>query len=440
MVAMDQPVVAEAIVPVQSGSDEAARSAPATPDEELARAQALVAANRVDEARALLLRIERRDTMEPRRANEVQFLLGMLDMQAGDYESATSRFRRILVNEPGALRVRLEMGRALFLGGRYGDAERQFMLARAGSVPEGVLANIDRFLAAIRRNKTFSYGFSLAITPDSNLNAAPATDTVTLYGLPFQLSRDAKAQSGVGLTVGAHAQWSPRLGKQLSWRTGARLYRAQYRKTEFDDMTISAFTGAHLALKRADINLLGQVARRWYGNRGYSVIFGPVIDATYFVDPRFGLGINVSVSRIEYDRNTFQDGTARSIGASFFFTPSATSFLRGSATVAKQDARDKAFAFKSLQLGLSYIREFAGGLTLGLSPSYAQLRYDEPLGAFAKARRDRQFSTQVSVLFRQLDIHGFTPKLAYTLSKNDSNIDLYRFKRSRFEVGFTSSF
>lgn len=46
----------------------------------------------------------------------------------------------------------------------------------------------------------------------------------------------------------------------------------------------------------------------------------------------------------------------------------------------------------------------------------------------------------MSVFYRKLNIQGFTPRIAYTFTKNDSNITLYSFKRSRFEIGFTSSF
>lgn len=127
----------------------------AAPDyvDRIQHAEQLIVASRFEEARTLLLALDKAPTGERAADNQVQFLLGLLSMQEQDFESAVSRFRRILVNEPGSMRVRLEMGRALFLGGRLADAERQFMYARAGNVPGGVLANIDRFLIAIRQKR-----------------------------------------------------------------------------------------------------------------------------------------------------------------------------------------------------------------------------------------------------------------------------------------------
>ena len=410
------------------------------PIDPLLEAEVLIAHRRNDEARKLLTELEKRHSGDHARENQVQFLLGLLDMAERDYDSAISRFRRILVSEPKTVRVRLEIGRAFFLQGRYGDAEREFLYARAGKLPPAVLANIDRYLNAIRQRRTFSYGLSFSITPDSNLNAGPATDTVSLYGLPFQLSPNAKANSGVGLSLDASAEWAPRVGRQAKWRFGALLHRAQYRQTQFDDMTLALYSGPHLTLKRWDLNLLGNVSRRWYGDRGYAISYGPSADATYFVTTHLGVGLSAALSWIEYDVNTLQNGLGRSASVNFFYTPTTASFLRGAATVGRQDARIPAYAFDSVQLGLSYTREFAGGLTAGLAPTFTMINYDAPLAAFAQARRDRQYAIQVSVLERKIDFHGLTPRIAYIFIRNDSNLDLYTFQRSRFEIGFTDSF
>lgn len=410
------------------------------PTDDLLTAEVLITKNRFDEAKKVLLGLERKPSGERARDNQVQFLLGLLDLHDEDYDSAISRFRRVLVSEPGTVRVRLEMGRAYYLSGHYTDAERQFMYARAGKVPKSVRANIDRYLGAIRQRKTFSYGLSFSIAPDSNLNAGPATDAVSLYGLPFQLSPNAKANSGVGVVLDANMEWAPRIAKRAKWRIGAGLHRSQYSQTDFDDMTLGFYTGPHLSLKRWDLNLLGNVSRRWYGDRGYSKAYGPSADATYYVSPRFGIGLSANVSQINYDQNQLQNGLSSSLSLSSFYTPTTASYVRGAVTVGRQDAQIAAYAFDSWQFGMSYIREFPGGITASITPTFTTLKYDAPLAAFPVARHDRQYAVQLSLLNRRLDFHGLTPRLGYTFIKNDSNLDLYTFSRSRFEIGLTSSF
>ena len=434
------PVPAQATQPVQASPVViSGRTGTATVDK-LLKAEILINHGQEAEAKAILLELEEQPSGDRTRKNQIQFLLGLLDMQDKDYVSAISRFRRILVFDPTAVRVRLEMGRTFFMMGRYGDAERQFLYARAGKLPKTVLANVDRYLGAIRQRKTFAYGVTVAIAPDSNLNAGPATDTISLYGLPFQLSPNAKANSGIGLTVDANTEWAPGIGKRTKWRVGAQLHRAQYLKTEFDDMTLALYTGPQVTLKRWDLNLLGNVSRRWYGDRGYATAFGPSADANYFLNPHLGVGVNVNVHQIDYDLNSLQNGLGKSVGLNFFYTPTAASFMSGAISVGRQDARFSAYAFGSRQFGLDYVREFAGGLTVGVAPTFTAINYDAPLAAFAVARRDRQYTVQLSLLDRRIDFHGITPRIVYTFIDNQSNIDLFRFTRNRLEIGLTSSF
>ena len=408
--------------------------------DDLLTAEVWLTQNRVEDARGLLLALEKQPLAQQARVNQVQFLLGLLDMHDKAYDSAISRFRRILVSQPNMVRVRLELGRAYFLGHHYADAEHQFLYARAGKVPVAVRVNIDRYLGQIREQKSFSWGFSLAMAPDSNLNAGPAIDAVTLYGLPFQLSRDAKANGGVGLVLDTNAEWAPRLTRRLKWRLGGQLHRSQYGAATFDDMSVSAYSGPHLTLRRWDFNLLGNIARRWYGEAGYSLNYGPSLDATYYLSARLGVGGNGSLSQTDYDQNPGQGGMAQTLGLYAFYTPTTASYVRGAVSFGHQGARDRAFAFNSWQYGLSYVREFSGGITLGLAPAFTQMDYDAALLAFGKIRHDRQLTGQISLLDRRLSYHGMTPRISYTYTRNDSDLALYSFNRHHFEIGITKTF
>ena len=396
--------------------------------------------NRLEAARQLLVALEKTPATQLARRNQVQFLLGLLDMLDADYASAIDRFRRILDSEPNAVRVRLEMGRAYFLAGRYAEAERQFLYARAGTLPPAVRVNIDRYLGQIRQSEAFTWGFSLAMAPDTNLNAGPATDAITLYGLPFQLSSDAKANVGVGMVLDANAEWAPRLGPRLKWRFGSQWHRTQYGATGFDDMSLTGFTGPHLTLRRWDINLLGNFSRRWYGDRGYAQTYGSSLDASYFLTPRLGVGANANLARINYDQNPGESGLGGSIGLFGFYTPTPSSYVRGALSLGRQDAHDRAYAFHSGQIGLNYVREFRGGITLGLSPAFTRISYEAPLLAFGKIRRDNQLTAQISLLDRRLYFHGMIPRVAYSYTRGASNIALYRFNRNHFEIGITKAF
>lgn len=406
----------------------------------LAVAEVMIGQKRHDDARKILVILAAHPSHDRARDNQVQFLLGILDIEDRDYDSAIAHFHRILVNDPVQVRVRLELGRAYFMKKDYADAQRQFLFARAGHLPASVQGNVDRFLGAIRSLQTFSYGLSFSLAADSNLNAGPATDAVTLYGLPFQLSPNAQANSGLGLSLDSSAEWSPRLGQTLKWRLGTQLHRSQYRRSAFDDMTLGAYTGPHLTLRRWDFNLLGSVSRRWYGDRTYTNSLGGSLDATYYVTARLGLGASTGLSHIDYTQNALQNGVGHTYGVTAFYTPTPASIVRGSATFGVQDAQIAAYANRSQQFGISYNRDFQGGMTASLAPGYTRIAYEAPLAAFPAARIDKQLSAQLALLDRKIDWSGFTPRLVYTYTRNNSTIPLYAFTRNRVEIGFTRAF
>jgi hypothetical protein len=404
------------------------------------RAEQAITAGHAEDARAMLETLAASPTGQTAADNQVLFLLGMLDIAEQDYDSAIARFHRILVSEPRQVRVRLELGRAYFMHKDFANAQRQFLFARAGHLPPTVQANVDGYLGAIRALQTFTYSVSFALATDTNLNAGPATDSVSLYGLPFQLSPNARANSGVGLALDAGVEVSPVISRRLKWRLGSQIHRSQYRQSQFDDMTLGQYTGPHLTLKRWDFNLLVNIARRWYGDRTYNNSYGGSLDTTWYATARLGLGASMGLSHLSYLQAPLQNGLGYTYAANLFYTPTPASMVRANASFGTQQAQIAAYANHSQQLGLVYSREFRGGLTVSLTPSLTRIGYDGALEAFGTTRIDHQVTGQVSVLDRKIDWDGFTPRVVYTYTRNRSSIPLYAFNRSRVEFGFTRAF
>src|SRR6476661_8783143 len=195
-------------------------------------AQLLIANNRLEDAKRLLehMRAAKPDDIE------TLFLLATIAVEQKDYDGAISLYRRILVSQPDAERVRLDLARAFFLKGDYDNADRQFRFARAGDIDDAVKANVDHFLAAINRLRQWTMNFSFALAPDTNQNAATSASQVSIFGLPFALDRTARKQSGIGLAGDIGGEWSPLLGDNFKGRLGADLYRVEYSGGQFDDM------------------------------------------------------------------------------------------------------------------------------------------------------------------------------------------------------------
>jgi len=427
---------------VAAGSARAAEP-PVAPDASRTRsisvrdaAVLLMQAGRLAEARRALESLERANPKD----NDVQFLLGMVAMQEKAYPEAIRRFRAVLARQPKAERVRLELARAFFLQKDYDNAERQFRFARAGDLPAAAMTNIDKYLFAIRQSRIWSYNLTVALAPDSNMNAGPALNAVDIYGLPFQLSSDAKRRGGVGESLGAGGEWSPPLTSTMRLRIGGQFDGIAYPDRTFNDMTLGVYAGPRIVLRRWDVSALVTGFERWYGDSFYNRGFGGSVQATFYVAPRLGLTGSVAAQAVTYRPPTSQGGPATSGSFGYFYTLSPLSVTSGGVSISRQDAGLAAYANTATQVQIAYYRDLPGGFSASIQPAYAWVDYDGPMAAFGVARRDRQWSVKATLLDRRIDIGGFTPKLQYIHTDNASDIELYRYQRDQALIGLTRSF
>lgn len=399
-------------------------------------ARRLMSQGRLDEANSLL---DRRLHSHP---NDVQarFLKGMIAVARKDNRGAIAIFRWILIDHPGATRVRLELARAFYLEHDYGNSLRQFQFAMAGNLPPQVLANIDHYIAAIRDAKSVSYSFDIAVAPDTNLNTGSSAREVSLFGLPFDLSDEARKRSGIGIALQAGGEWAPRIGNHARMRLGLSGQRREYSGAAFDDMTVAAYAGPRVVLDKWDLSLLGTAYKRWYGSKPYNQAAGARLEATYYLSARLGLGGALTAQRVSYRRAQARDGHLYSLSAATFYALTSLSAVNVKGGVSREQARIEPYSSWSGFLAAGYLRDLPMGFSGYIEPSVSIARYDEALLGFGRRRSDTIQSLLITLLNRHLVLARFTPRLSYTFVHQSSTIPLYRFTRNRVEIGLTTVF
>lgn len=396
----------------------------------------LLREGRIDEAEALLKRLRQRNPHD----EQLLFLTGIVAMTRDDNRHAIRIFRSILIDNPGAVRVRLELARAFFLDKDYLNADRQFRLARAGSHPAEVIANIDQYLYAIREAKDWSYSLSVAMAPDTNLNAGTSSREVSLYGLPFELSEDARKHSGVGLSAEGAVEFAPRIGAHTRLRLGLAAQRREYSGNDFDDMGLAAYAGPRLVSSRWDVSVLATGFKRWYGAKPLVHALGGRIEATYYLTPDLGLSGGLAAQALDHARDDARDGALYSANLGLFHPLGSTSAISVKTAANRQTARDPAYANWSVNGSVAYFRELPAGFTVSFQPTFGLTRYDGVLPVLGEKRMDRSVSGELTLLNRHLVLSRFTPRVAYTLTRQWSSIPLYGFTRHRVEIGLVTVF
>ena len=307
---------------------------------------------------------------------------------------------------------------------------------------DAVKANIDRFSSAVSRLREWTFTFSFGLAPDTNENAATGVSLINILGLPFALDASARRMSGIGLTGDIGGEWSPLLSDNLKARIGVDAYRLDYGGAQFDDMTVTSYAGPQLLFADWDISALVTGFQRWYGNRPFLNGGGGRLAADIGITSDWLIGVSL--------------GGQRPVLSHQFRPKRAAPFLPGPCQLCDFPlqpvpasgrlqptgrGREPLFLFRLVARRGLQSRPFLSDFPADFQPSQPT----SPITmrrwrGFGATRADRTLMLNFSLLNRRFEYRGFTPKFSYSFTNQQSNIALYRYSRSQFQIGLTTQF
>lgn len=445
-----------------------------------AASERLLGQNRAAEALAIIKPVA---TARPD-SSQASFSLGMAALAAADaavstgsnprkgpardnYTLAVRSFRGILLKEPDQLRVRLELARALFQRGQcvapprnlvkhlLGDdcwaAEQHFLKVLGADVPPQVVLNVRRFIQVCRARKRATGSLSLALAPDTNVNTSTSAQTVSIFGLPFQLDDQARATSGIGVvgTVGGEIQqpipkpkWMPGVAARL--RVGGLAYRREYSGGEFDDSNYGVFAGPRFIGQRGQYSILFQADSRAVNGRPYSRQYGLRAEGVRLVVRKIWAGGSYELSRQTAMSTEGPIGKAgwswnSQMFASYAVLPTLSVRLMGGIGRENTD-----------RLGTRHWQRWAGvmgtydlpfGFTLTAAQQLFFTNFDFRTAFFGtEPPKTKLWFSRLAFHNRLLQIGGFSPSLSLIRENRHANITVYGYERFRVEGGFVRVF
>lgn len=371
---------------------------------------------------------------------KVRFLLALAAIGREDFKKAVGLLRGILSERPELVRVRLELARALFAMRRDQAAAYHFRLAMAGDLPAETIQNIKLFLVLIERRKAWRIHASVAVSPDSNVNAGPKDSVVEIFGLPFELDENARERSGVGLSSSLSAEAFPRLRGPFRLEVRAAAHFSDYENNHFDDLYTAIEAGPRFERGGFRVSALATASRRFYGGEGYNRSFGGRLSATKGITSRTEATLQLGGAVADYDGTMLRDGPVYSAGLAVRRTLDRRSAASLSASATREQTRESVMRNTQYRLGASYLRELPLGVTAEVGPELYYRTFDHYDATIGAARRDWAYGAGASFIKRDWRVYGFAPVVSYRYVKNDSNADRFRYDRHRVNVGLTRSF
>jgi len=357
---------------------------------------------------------------------------------------AIAAFREILNEQPGLIRVRLELAHAFFLKRQDELARGHFERVLASNPPPAVAANIRRFIDVIEARKRWKGYVGVTLAPDSNISASSDEETIYINNLPFRLNTDVGAQSGIGILLRGGGEYQIPLSNHLRFRIGADIARREYSGSNYDQTFLSFHAGPNwFTGRKTEISLLGSARRRWLGDKPYSYELGTRFETTHRVTKQLRLDGRASWYERKFDKDTHLNGPRSAFSLRAVWLPKPT--VRLESTVGYTRQTPSSLPWRNSGRSVSIDSSFAlrRGFTLGVGGELIWTRYKgnwSPFTLDGASRKDRTRVLRISVFNRGWTVFGFSPKLTLVNEVRSYNAQLYDYRKNRAELGFAKQF
>ena len=384
-------------------------------------------------ARKMLAKLEEAYPADP----QVRFLEGQLAFAEGDYGRAVAIYRRMLSKDPGLLRVRLELARALFAARDYAAAQYHFEIALGQTLNEQVREKIFAFLRAIR-GRTSWFRLSAVFGPDSNPSFATDARTINILGTTFVLNPDARARKSFGADITAQARYA--FGKDNRYFVGGALERRDYAGSYADSDALELTVGRSVVVGESLWSAeFGPLLADYQGKGLYHGAIVRFTNARPFGE-RLLSNSYLSLKRLDYPDYDYLSGDQYWGGTSLRYALDPTAGVSASVSIGRAYARDAPYRYRAVQGVLGFSKELPARFNVQMQVSASRYVYDEPVPLFGADRTDRLMQVDLVVTARDWSFSGFAPTLTLSAGRNDSTIPLYSYRRRFAGIGITREF
>ena len=426
---------------------------------QLAPGEMVLAANRalaLDRPEAALAMAEALIARDP---EDLQALLvksrALRDLgRYGAAETAAREAWGLAAEDPAKYAAAMAIAQALASAGRRGEAQLWLRRAFEAAGTERQRALAERDYRYVRARNPLHFRLATGLTPSSNVNGGSSQDTLTLFCLPFPLSPDAQALSGLQATTTGGLTFRVLGGERFETRVGldatlrrtwlsadARAQAPDARGREYDYAAL-ALVLSHTVLgttpgRESEYEL--KLGRTWYGRAALADFLSARGETTLPVAGRHRLTLTAR-GDLQRPVSGAASLTLAELGGRFLHAFEGGNRVRLSLVVQRGFSADATRAFTLGRIGAEY---FLARPVLGahLSAGLMITRQDYPVSFYrAAGRHDRSAELFLEARLEPLSVYGFSPVVSLRGRRTRSNIELFTSDEVSLGLGFRSDF
>lgn len=374
----------------------------------------------------------------------LRYLLGLSLSGQQRYDEAVDVFRLMLDNQPHSSKVRLALGRALFLNENDVAAKRQLdlVLADGDATPDEKQTAL-RYLGDIEKRDGWQFFGSVDLIFDTNSTRAPDANNRTYYVGPYEVANNNKKTSSVEMVVDVSAIHKHNIAPNQQWINQFALGQ-QIRSGEGDAATHLYYSnGFRQFFGTNGVDSLGMSAlgyHRFRSGQSDTTSYGGRLDGQFVIGQRLRTsGIaQYSINRDHHKEERNSRLTYVHGRIDFGLTPVTNGYLQ----IHRQKERynNEVYNYTNLGAEIGLRKDFEAGITGGVSFSWSELRYKQEVNNAFEKRRDTTRPLKITLLKRDWRILGVTPELEVTYFTRKSNFSQYSYDAIIYNINLTKNF
>lgn len=335
--------------------------------------------------------------------------------------------------------------------------QAEFWLRRALQIaPTPHLKNIaKRDFRLVKRNNPLRLNFTFSVAPTSNVNNGSSSDSAWLFGLPFVLSPDAQALSGMEYSAGLRATYRLNQTRTRATDIGMLFYGNMYslsksaksqapnaRASDYSFFTAEAF-GKHQRIFNNGRTMLSYsvaAGQNWRGGDALNQYLRLGVEQTHALSNKLTRKLGFSIQHQIPIHNNRNELTTLSLSGALSWRTKGNGKITLGLAGRKASGQNPNAQYDSTKITLDYwFGKPIWGTSISFNLSAENRNYS--FSVFnANGREDNRYSAGISMVFTNTQIFGFSPTLDFRATKNSSNIGIFETEAFTTRLGLKSTF
>lgn len=377
---------------------------------------------------------------------------GKDDLTQKRLEAALMAFDRVLIMDPAAVRVKLEIARCHMQLGSYQLARQYFYEVLHTNPPEPVIQNINIYLASMKALEKKHYingSVSVGISADNNVYSAPGDYLLTFPGSGGDITVPASSEPLADFiyTIIASLSHIYKFEESpYSWKTSIIDLNSLYNQyADLDIHLLGITTGPTYQKNNFFLEAHTSLNTLTLGRAGYVQPTSIGGSAGFLLGPRFLISTSLQFEKKEYKKETDKEKDATNIHASL--SPSLSlgkNRLTGTVSKERENADAASFSYDRIQWAIRLDRLLTNSLTFYANYDFKTTDYDAIRAGDIVIRSDEIKILSLGfnkIVWKSKDkSKNISAFLTYTYTDSDSNVAIYTYDKTATTITVSYNF